>query len=86
MYFDMAFNDFIHLRWLSSNNCLSGRTSFKTNSMFTLLTNLGTFSGGYTVASQILTSEMGLYVYLEKIFKILNSPYFQEIFVPSLKF
>ena len=50
MHSDMAFKDFSHIRWLSRNNSISGRTSFKTNSMFTLLTNLGTFSGGYTAA------------------------------------
>ena len=36
MYFDMAFKDFTHLRWLSRNNSISGRTSFKTNTMFIL--------------------------------------------------
>ena len=36
MYFDMAFKDFTHLRWLCRNNSISGRTSFKTNTMFTL--------------------------------------------------
>ena len=34
MYFDMAIKDFTHLRWLSRNNSISGRTSFKTNVYF----------------------------------------------------
>ena len=37
MYFDMTFKDFTHLRWLSRNNSISGRTSFKTNTMFTVV-------------------------------------------------
>ena len=36
MHSDMAFKDFSHIRWLSRNNSISGRTSFKTNTMYTL--------------------------------------------------
>ena len=44
MYCDIAFKDFTHLRWLSRKNSISGRSSFKTNTMFTLIiTRLSSF-------------------------------------------